>query len=100
MHPREALRRHVTDEIRACLPPSAFVSSSLVRDIPAGAGLAAVVFTPSEIIQRVSAIRRSAGFSAGQAHHADFCPGPGFRFGKRRNGDDGGTAASRKAAAD
>ena len=55
MHPREALRRHVTDEIRACLPPSAFVSSSLVRDIPTSAGLAAVVFTPSEIIQRVSA---------------------------------------------
>lgn len=55
MHPREALRRQITDEIRACLPSSAFVSSSLARDIPSGAVLAAVVYTPSETISRVSA---------------------------------------------
>lgn len=55
MHPREALRHQITDEVRACLPSSAFVSSSLARDIPSGSGLAAVVYTPSESIQRVSA---------------------------------------------
>lgn len=54
MHPREALRREITDTIRAALPASAFVASSLARDIPSGASLTAVVYTSSETISPVS----------------------------------------------
>lgn len=55
MHPREALRRQITDEVRSCLPSSAYVSSSLARDVPSGSGLAVAVYTPRENISRVSA---------------------------------------------
>lgn len=55
MHPREALRTEIKSQIRAALPAHAFVASSLARDIPSSATLAAVVYTPSESIQKISA---------------------------------------------
>lgn len=55
MHPREALRQQITDEVRSCLPSSAYVTSSLARDVPSGSGLAVAVYTPRETISRVSA---------------------------------------------
>lgn len=55
MHPREALRTEIKTQLRAALPEHAYVASSLARDIPSSATLAAVVYTPSESIQKISA---------------------------------------------
>lgn len=54
MHPREALRREIKSQIRAALPAEAYVASSLARDIPASATLAAVVYSQAENIEKVS----------------------------------------------
>lgn len=53
--PREALRLQITEAVRAALPASALVASSLARDVPAGTSLAVSVYSGLETGSRVSA---------------------------------------------